>query len=63
MDDILSDRMLKTSEVARIFDVKVYTVRQWIRDGRMSAVETATGRYRVKESEVKRFANERYGAS
>ncbi len=55
------DKLLKVATVARFFDVKNYTVREWIKSGKMSAVRLDGGHYRILESEVKRYANEKYG--
>ena len=56
------DPLLKVGQVADIFQVGKRTVHQWIKDGKLNAVKVNNYNYMVNESEVKRFANERYGS-
>ena len=55
------DPFLSPGKVAKIFDVKDYTVREWIDQGKLKAIKIA-GRWRIQQSEITRFANEKYGA-
>ncbi len=43
-----------TGKVARILGVARYTVRRWIREGRVKAVRV-NGRWRIPESEIKKL--------
>lgn len=63
MSDPLIEKMYRVEEVAKIFDVKPYTIREWIRNGKIQAIKLDTGRFRVYESEIRRFVNERHGAA
>lgn len=54
--------MLKVTEVARIFNVRPYTVRGWINDGKLPATRLSTGQFRVYESDLAEFANKKYGS-
>lgn len=56
------DPLLSPSTVAKLFDVKAYTVRKWIEEGRLSATKIGN-RWRIKHSEMVRFANTQYGDS
>ena len=55
------DPLLSVKRVANIFDVKEATVRGWIRDGKISATKLGGKAFRIQQSEVKRFANVKYG--
>ena len=48
------------SEIATKFAVTVATVRNWIKEGKLKAI-VINGRYRVPESELRKFAEDRYG--
>lgn len=61
MTDIEFDPLLKVATVAKMFEVRPYTIRQWIKDGKLKAVRLDGGHYRVYQSEVRRYANEKYG--
>jgi excisionase family DNA binding protein len=56
----LDDPLLTVAEVADIFKVSTYTVREWIERGHFKATKVGT-RWRIPKSEVVRYANERYG--
>jgi putative resolvase len=49
------EKLLTTSEVARILNVTRHAVDKWIREGRMKAIRLPGGRYRIPESEVERL--------
>jgi excisionase family DNA binding protein len=53
------EKYYSTPQVAKMFDVKVGTVRDWIFDGLIEARKLPGGRWRIAESELRRFANER----
>lgn len=56
------DPMMKVSDVAKMFDVKPATVREWIKDGILPAIKIGTGHYwRVRTSEVTALAQRKYG--
>ena len=47
------------NEVAELLGIKVRTVRQWIKDGKINANKIAgTRRWVVRESEIKRLLGE-----
>lgn len=56
------DTLLKVSEVAVTFGVTPYTIREWIRDGKLKGVKIGKGHYwRVSSNSVKKLAQELYG--
>lgn len=46
------DELLKLTEIARLMGVRRATVARWVRDGRLPAVQTPGGHWRVRSSEV-----------
>lgn len=56
--DIL--RFYSAAEIAEMFNIKVGTVRIWIRTGKLKATKI-NKRYRVSHQEILRFVNERHG--
>jgi len=50
-----SERLLKPKEVCRILGVSYPTLRRWIKEGRIRAIQTLGGKYRIPESEVRRL--------
>ena len=52
---------LKVDTVASIFDVTQYTVRDWLKTGKLKGVKSPGGQWRVTRDEVERFAKETYG--
>lgn len=55
------ERMMDTTEVAKMFDVSYRTVGQWIKDGKLKGVKNGEkGRYKVSVAEVKRFGASKY---
>lgn len=54
------DPFYSVETVAEMFDVEPYTVRNWIRDGKLEAIKVL-GRWRVKKSEVRRLVNQEHG--
>jgi len=46
---------LRPKEVCRLFGVSYVTLRRWIKEGKIRAVQTLGGKYRIPESEVKRL--------
>jgi excisionase family DNA binding protein len=55
------DKLLTVPQVAGVFQVTPYTVRQWLRDGKLKGIRPANGPWRIPESAVQEFANEKYG--
>jgi len=55
------EKLYKTREVAEYFDVSIYTVRGWIKSGILKGNKIGGKTWRVSETEMKRFATERYG--
>ena len=48
------------STVAEMFDVKPYTVREWLKSGRINGTKVM-GQWRIQKSECIRIANEEHG--
>lgn len=55
-----NDRLLKTKQVAEIFGVTQYTVRNWVKEGKLADIRI-NGQIRIRTSEVQRFAQANYG--
>lgn len=51
----MSERLLRPKEACKLLGVSYTTLRRWIREGRVKAVRTVGGKYRVPESEVRRI--------
>jgi len=49
-------QMFNTAQVALIFGVTVSTVDRWIRSGRLPAMQTLGGHYRIAKSDVDSLA-------
>jgi len=47
--------LLRPKEVCRLLGVSYVTLRRWIKEGKIRAVQTLGGKYRIPESEVKRL--------
>jgi excisionase family DNA binding protein len=59
----VTEKMLKPSEVAKIFDVKPNTIADWLRDGTLRGIKIGKGHYwRIPESAVRELAEKKYGA-
>lgn len=56
----LGARLYTVDEVAKIFSVKPYTIRAWLKAGKMKGIKLES-QWRVPEAEMKRFINEKYG--
>jgi excisionase family DNA binding protein len=50
------ERLLRPGEVCRRLGISYSTLSRWVREGRIRAVRTAGGVFRVPESEVRRIA-------
>ena len=48
-------RFLTTGEVAQYFSVTVNTIKRWISEGKLRAILTPGGHYRIPREEFKRF--------
>lgn len=60
--DSEDDKLYTTARVADLFGVTTETVRDWIARGTLKAVKPGgVGQYRIKRSELIRFANHKYG--
>lgn len=57
-----TDRYMTVKEIATFFAVKEITVREWLRDGKLTGKKN-NDRWRVLKSEVVRYAQELYGES
>jgi putative resolvase len=51
-----SERLLRPKEVCQRLGISYSTLSRWVREGRIRAIRTAGGKYRVPESEVRRVA-------
>ena len=49
-----SERLLRSKEVCQRLGISYPTLARWVREGRIKAVRTAGGKYRIPESEVTR---------
>jgi excisionase family DNA binding protein len=57
----VNDPLLTVSQVADIFQVTKATVRLWLNDGsKLKGIKVNT-HWRIRQSEVTRFANQLYG--
>jgi len=52
----VSERLLRPKEVCQRLGISYSTLSRWVREGRIRAIRTAGGKYRVPESEVRRVA-------
>jgi len=51
-----SERLLRPKEVCQRLGISYPTLARWVREGKIRAVRTAGGKYRIPESEVMRIA-------
>jgi len=51
-----TERLLRPKEVCQRLGISYPTLARWVREGRIRAVRTAGGKYRIPESEVMRIA-------
>jgi len=51
-----SERLLRPKEVCQRLGISYPTLARWVREGKIRAVRTAGGKYRIPESEVRRIA-------
>lgn len=53
----LDEKLYTPKEVADLFSVSVYTVREWVKKGKMNAIRLPNGKHiRFTETEVRRLA-------
>lgn len=52
---------VKVEKVAQMFDVSQYTVRDWLKTGKLKGGKSPGGQWRVTEEELERFAQQEYG--
>jgi len=52
----VTERLLRPREVCQRLGISYSTLARWVREGRIRAIRTAGGKYRVPESEVRRIA-------
>ena len=57
----MKEKMYSTGEVARLLGVDYATVARWARTGKIKAIRTVGGHWRIPESEVKRLLNIKNG--
>lgn len=61
--DAVDEVFLKVSDVARKFDVKPATVREWLKTGELRGVKIGSGHYwRIPKSAATELANRKYGS-
>lgn len=62
---VVEDKLLSVDKVADIFDVSPWTIRQWLNSATPGSLEgtKVNGRWKVRESEVNRLAEEKYGVN
>ncbi len=51
-----SERLLRPKEVCQRLGISYPTLARWVKEGKIKAVRTAGGKYRIPESEVRRIA-------
>jgi excisionase family DNA binding protein len=51
-----SERLLRPKDVCQRLGISYSTLSRWVREGRIRAIRTAGGKYRIPESEVRRIA-------
>lgn len=56
------DPLLTVGEVARIFSVEPYTVRTWLKTGKLAGTKLEHS-WRIQRSEMIRFANQQHGGN
>ena len=57
----MEEKMYSTGEVAEMLGVDYATVARWARTGKIKAIRTVGGHWRIPESEVKRLLNQDRG--
>lgn len=57
----LEDPFLTVEEVAEIFKVKTYTVREWLKLGKLKGIKISNNQWRILHSEMVAYANKLYG--
>ena len=55
------DKIFTVKEVADIFQVTEYTVREWLKDEKLVGFKIPGHQWRINEAEVRKFANQQYG--
>jgi putative resolvase len=51
----MSERLLRPKDACRLLGVSYVTLRRWIKEGKVRAVRTIGGKYRIPESEIRRL--------
>lgn len=52
---LLTEKFFRISEVSAALDINKGTLLRWIHQGRVSAVRTGKGRWRIAEKELRRL--------
>lgn len=60
LDKMLTDPWLSTSTIAKLFDVKTETVRDWIKDGKIEG-QKINGSWKARKSSVLKLVRQRNG--
>ena len=58
----LDDKFLTPKEVADIFGVRTYAVREWLKTGKIKGVKIES-QWRIQKSVVQAYAQKKYGES
>jgi len=53
------ERLLRPKEVCQLLSISYSTLLRWIREGKIRAVTTEGGKYRIPYSEVKKYFERR----
>lgn len=57
-------KILRVSEVAKIFEVTPYTVRLWLREGILEGIKPeGTKAWRIPRESVEKLVNQKYGGN
>lgn len=60
---VTDDPYMTVEQIAEFFQVTPYTVRDWLKNSVLAGTKLNGRLWRVRKSEVVRFANEKYGAA
>lgn len=63
MTQRVASALMTVADVAAMFEVTEYTIREWLKNDEISLTGTKmnNGQWRIKREEAERFAQERYG--
>lgn len=61
MNEFDAAKLYTPREVGDIFKVSAYTIREWIKAGKLRAVKTPGGRIRIPGNVIQELAEKEYG--